>query len=389
MRRLFFISLFFLGTLGLAPATHAVVLSPGPLVDAVETDDVIRVEVLVDSQGEAINAVETAVTYSSQLLELMAVDRGQTIMPLWIEEPQLDLARGRIKLVAGVANGVVTNGAPLATLVFRAKLTGTAIVSLDVQATDVRLNDGIGSPAAVTIRPLSIDIGYPNADTPNLLSPSHPSEARWSTLRDATIRWMPYRELFVSYRLSTNPADLPDEMAEANTGEVTFPALSDGIWYFTLQSRFAGKDWSPVARYQFLIDGTPPLTKVANLALEADSGHWLFSLIGEDSPAGITKTEIRIEQPNPRWWPWRFTGEWQAGVSPFDLGTQLPLGRLTGRLTDAAGNTTSVEFRLGSVQRQQLIILAGVLTMSLLLLVGVVQLTRHRRIRRQRRRQRL
>jgi hypothetical protein len=92
----------------------------------------LRVAILADSNGEAINAVEADLTFPPALLEVAGVDATTgTFLPIVVER-SFDNALGRIRIAGGVPTpGFTGRAGRVATITFRAKAAGSATVTFD------------------------------------------------------------------------------------------------------------------------------------------------------------------------------------------------------------------------------------------------------------------
>lgn len=134
--------------------THAVVVSAVPPTDTIGIQQQFFIDVVVDTEGAPINAVESVVRYTPQTLRLIRIEDGQSIIPLWIESPRDE--SGTISFAGIIPNGYAGTIDPfdrervlpgvLVRLVFEAVAAGTATVSTDATVTS---NDGQGTAQAL------------------------------------------------------------------------------------------------------------------------------------------------------------------------------------------------------------------------------------------------
>src|SRR5689334_18280193 len=99
----YFILSLIVGLSWLPTASHAATPSiqlVGP-VGVVRSGETVTVEVRATSAGQTINAVNLHLVYSHIALELVSVQKNQTIWPLWPEEPSWNNQLGQVSLVAG------------------------------------------------------------------------------------------------------------------------------------------------------------------------------------------------------------------------------------------------------------------------------------------------
>lgn len=126
--------------------------------------DTFNLEIRIDPQLEYINAVKVDLNFDSNLLEARDFDSEDSILSFWIEESDLKTANqeGKISFSGGIPGGFNGKfiGTPfqanlLAKIKFKVKKecsisTTTSICFLE--SSEVRLNNGRGSKAHLTIK---------------------------------------------------------------------------------------------------------------------------------------------------------------------------------------------------------------------------------------------
>jgi len=149
-------------------------------------DTVVMSVRVTPDRDECVNAIDGVIEYDPQI-QPVDISRGQSIMPLWVEEPTIDRANNRITFAGGIPNGYCGRipGDPRLTnevlkIVFQ--VPGTRISFGDESPTStvrfsdltvVYLNDGRG-----TLAPLRTNQAVLNVGT----SPSEQVRNEWSTL---------------------------------------------------------------------------------------------------------------------------------------------------------------------------------------------------------------
>jgi hypothetical protein len=104
-----------------------------------------QVDVVLNTEGEAINAIEGRVVFPNNLLEVKEVREGNSIVSLWVERPRL--AQSQIPFAGIIPGGYKGNNGLLLTIIFTAKEPGQGTVEL--QNLKALLNDGQGTATAV------------------------------------------------------------------------------------------------------------------------------------------------------------------------------------------------------------------------------------------------
>ncbi len=110
--------------------------------------DEFLVTILVDSEGESINAFEGRVVFPEELVEFKGIREQGSIVNLWITEPPH---------FSGLTPGGYRGQGVLFSLIFQAKAQGAG--SIGIEEGRVLLNDGQATPAALEIShfPFSVE----------------------------------------------------------------------------------------------------------------------------------------------------------------------------------------------------------------------------------------
>ncbi len=117
------------------------------------------VAVLLDTQGDEINADGGSVTFPGDLVEFLGASDAGSIVSFWIEPPAL---RGGVVTFSGITPGAFNGHRGLLfTLEFRAKKAGAGMIGI-VDAKTLR-NDGTGMSASVVVSSLSLRVSPPAA----------------------------------------------------------------------------------------------------------------------------------------------------------------------------------------------------------------------------------
>ncbi len=157
---------FVLGLFLCALPAQAATLYIDPPQPTLNRGDAVTLAVRVDTDeaaGECINAIDGVITYSDGI-NPVDISLGESILPVWVEQPTIDKENRRITFAGGIPNGYCgrVEGDPrltnvIAELVFRApgltvggdEPNNTASVSFAPE-TNVYLNDGFGSIAPLS-----------------------------------------------------------------------------------------------------------------------------------------------------------------------------------------------------------------------------------------------
>jgi hypothetical protein len=141
-KRLFLVIFFFL-FFYCASTAQAASMYFYPASKTVNVGDIIKVSVVVNTAGEAINNAEANISFPSEMLDVASISKG-SVFSLWVEEPSFSNAAGTVSFNGGVPTpGYNGSAGTLLSITFRAKKAGTASVYFAAGA--VRANDGIGT----------------------------------------------------------------------------------------------------------------------------------------------------------------------------------------------------------------------------------------------------
>lgn len=379
----YFFALGLLVALGVWPpsAVSAAVLFPSPPVVTAAPGTTFPVSILLNSEGENINVVEATLTYPTDLLEVIELSRGSSFLSLWAEAPSVDAAQGTVHFVGGRPNGNVVYNAPALTITFYAKGRGEARLTIDPDRSGVYRNDGVGTKTSLATQPATVTLATPDSLTPRPTSPTHPDQSRWYQSRDLIMRWPVAPQLFSSFQLSRDPGAEPDELADETNGQVYYPSLTNGPWYFTLKQRLANDVWSPVARYRVMVDATPPEPFDVTVAQDQTSGQQLLVFGPTDATSGIARTEVQLVRQRSRWLPFVTTEDWRTAEHFLALGYAPFTGKAVVRAFDLAGNVREATYVApGFTERRwQVLVLPAAAIVVLFVLEMIILRPRRRR----------
>jgi hypothetical protein len=164
--RLLFLLVFF----SLACEVKAATLYFDPNETDISPGSSITVAIRLDTdENECINVIDGVLSYPENI-NLVDYSLGNSILPIWVQEPIIDKKNRRITFAGGIPNGYCgrIDGDPKLTnvileLVFQAPGFQIGVSDSDPMAvinfspeTKVLLNDGFGTPAKLTTLPANI-----------------------------------------------------------------------------------------------------------------------------------------------------------------------------------------------------------------------------------------
>lgn len=148
-----------LSALFAAPSAFAATAELAPASASVSVGDTFTLTLYANSD-QAINAITASLSFPTDLLSVVSLNKTTSAFTLWVQEPNYSNSAGTIDLSGIVPDPGVTGRARALVIKLRAKGAGTATVRFASAAT--LANDGQGTnilsgtvPATITISPAS------------------------------------------------------------------------------------------------------------------------------------------------------------------------------------------------------------------------------------------
>ncbi len=109
-----------------------------------------RVVIVLDTQGEAVNAVEGHFAFDPEKFSIEAIDDGGSVVDLWIAPPAYSNETGSVDFSGIIPGGIATARGTIATIIIVPKLTGT-FSGFSLITARALLNDGQGTAAKLSV----------------------------------------------------------------------------------------------------------------------------------------------------------------------------------------------------------------------------------------------
>ena len=145
-----------------------------PVSKEVNLNDTFLVNIRIDNEGECINAVDVKIAYDNKAIGAVDFSRGESVLTLWVEAPTIDHSAGIISFSGGIPGGYCGRivGDPglsniLGKIAFSTsghRIEGSPgdVAQVEIlPSSKVLLNDGLGTPADLTLDGASFTIGTP------------------------------------------------------------------------------------------------------------------------------------------------------------------------------------------------------------------------------------
>ena len=312
--------------------------------------NIFTINVLVNTEGIAINNAEATINFPTNFLEIVSLSKSGSIFSLWVEEPTFSNSVGTLSFNGGLPTpGFNGTAGKLLNIVFRAKKEGSA--SLIFSSAAVRANDGFGTDVLQTksqaqfnliseekvVQPLPPAVGIPGA--PEIVSTTHPDSDKWYSNNAPEFSWdVPDDVTAVKLLIGRLPIATPTVLYTPPISEKKIEEeMPDGEYYF--HARFKNKyGWGAIAHRKVLIDTQPPEPFKIEVKEGKETTNPQSTLYFEtiDEMSGIDHYEIKIDEGDM--FPIKIE---DIKHNPFKMPVQAP-GRhaIIVKAVDKAGNET-------------------------------------------------
>ncbi len=300
----------------LSPAiTLAASLSVSPSTGVYTSGSTFTSRIVVNTNGQSINAAEGTIKFNPQELTVVSVDRSNSIFNLWVSEPTFSNTAGTISFSGGLPSGYKGSSGSIFNITFRTKNSGNAKVSITSGA--VLANDGMGtnvlstmggaaytiSPVATTPVPEEIEYVAPanTPATPKIISKTHPDPSKWYQANDASLNWdIPSDVISLRTSLDTNPTSIPTKVYEDPISSIDLEDLPEGESYFHIQFK-NNEGWGKVAHYRLAIDTEKPSNFEISLEENSDLANpvQVLKLNPTDDTTDVKRYIVKLNNQDP------------------------------------------------------------------------------------------
>lgn len=350
--------------------------------------DTFTMGVVVGTGGEAINAGQATISYSSDNLEVVGVSSSGSVFSLWPKPPSA--AGGVISFTGGVPTpGYNGNGSAIS-VTFKAKAAGTGYAK--VSGGQLLLNDGAGTnilsgygSASYTINssepapapapapsepeptappepeeePEEEKIIIPTPKAPIVSSETHPDQGTWYLNKEITLNVKAQEHVIgYSYELDRKKGTVPDEKPEGSDRKINMEYPGEGQWYFHIRAQ-SGTGWSKTTHFQINIDTIAPLDFFVKLESESHSRNHTPTIFfkASDTGSGINRYIVIVDDIIIATFPyingdevgytipWLGYGEHSITVCAFDMAGNMSSSTIN---IDVLEHEPGIGFWLGS-----------------------------------------
>lgn len=277
------------------------------------------VTVRVNTEGQAINAVQGSIVFDSQKAEVTSISKSGSIFNLWTQEPTYSNTDGTIEFEGGLPSPGYSGAAgSIITISFKTKTATTvngytdinlvsgAILANDGQGTNILTNLGKLSLTVTPINGSSAPATTPSASgttttsatvtagLPDVSSSTHTDQTKWYSNNSPAFSWeVPSGVSAVSYLITDKASSNPGPNSDGLNNHVSFSGISDGTHYLHVKFKRNGV-WGPIAHFKFNIDTTAPEDFNIEAANLSDNAQPSITFETTDKLSGIEHYEIKV-----------------------------------------------------------------------------------------------
>lgn len=137
-----------------ASAVHAAQLNLHSETRELGINQQFQVDLVLDTEGELVNAIEGKISFPVELLEFKEISDGSSIVNLWIEKPEHK--NGEVEFAGITPGGYSGESGLIFTMFFETKQKGIGTIKiLDARSL---LNDSFGTEAKLQIKNYEVNI---------------------------------------------------------------------------------------------------------------------------------------------------------------------------------------------------------------------------------------
>lgn len=253
------------------------------------------VSIYLDTEGESINALDIFLQFPPEKLQMVSPATGNSIVGVWTSQPRFNNQDGTVRLQGGVPRGINVSRGLVATLTFRARGVGNAVIKFGAES-KILANDGRGTDVLEQTQNGVFELNLPPPLGPNVVSPTHPNQSIWYQARTVILNWAPDDEVGgYSYILNDIPIDSPDNISEGSKESISYKDLVDGRYFFHIKALRDGS-WGGVTHFAIKIDSTPPAKFPIEIIPGARTSRAqpVIQFGTSDSGSGLQRYEVKI-----------------------------------------------------------------------------------------------
>lgn len=311
---------------GITDQVEAAIFRISPQAKNFGIGEEFYIDVKINTEDSSVNAAQTIVGFSSDLVKFVSAEKSNSIFNFWLEEPVVLEGGSGVKFIGGTQKGISGSALQVLRLKFKTLRVGQAKFGFSDAA--ITASDGKGTNVLTTTEESTVTIGTKVVDTstasvsgeviekvtrvpvqslvlpekPRVRVPLYPDETKWYNIfGDVVAFWdLPNDVIQVYTKLSQNKdTSVGTKETELFNGKNFGVIPKEGIWYIRVQYK-NNRGLSDLAYYQINIDTTTPLPFEISADREtSDNPAPEISYGTSDSLSGIRDYSIYIDGADP------------------------------------------------------------------------------------------
>lgn len=266
------------------------------------------VDIVVNNNTDAINAVSALLSFPSDALQVVSVSKTGSFITLWAEEPAFSNEKGTVSLEGVALNpGFNKTSGKVLSVTFKAKQAGN--VSVAVKSGQVLANDGNATDVLKTTGSAFIYINEEEAESvvapvvketvvAAITSPTHPDSTKWYGRRDASFEWKVASSVTAVRTLySEKESGTPTKVYDPPVSNRSFTVDADGVYYMHVQFKNGISGWGGISHYKFQIDSQAPESLKASFpdGVVTTNQTPTVLILAEDKLSGIAMITMSVD----------------------------------------------------------------------------------------------
>lgn len=292
---LLFLFFIFVGFFSFFAVTHAAVLSITPPTGTFTVGSTFEVSVYLNTENQTINAIQTAISFPPDKLQLVSPSTGKSVIGVWTAQPTVNNQSGRVDLQGGVPGGINVSNGLITTLTFRVKAVGSAAIRF-LDDSKILLHDGRGSNVLNNTSNGIFELVLPPPAGPLVVSETHNDQSQWYKNKNVFLSWQADSEVEgYSYEMSDDPAGLPDDVLDSSKTSVSYREVVDGVHYFHIKA-LRGGTWGGTTHFAIKIDSTEPADFPIKIipSTRTTRRQPIFDFNSTDENSGLSHYELKM-----------------------------------------------------------------------------------------------
>lgn len=298
-----------IGLFAYTDVTNAASLKINPNTGVYTVGKPFVVQVLVTTDGKAVNAADGQLTFNPKELSVVSASRSSSIFNLWTEEPTFSNAAGTISFGGGSPTGYKGVSGTVVSVTFNPLAAGTPKVNF--KSGSVLAADGLGTNVLSSMSGGTFTVMAPTsnpepeyvapANTPKapvVTSSTHPDQMLWYGEKNAELAWsVPAGVKAVRTLVDSEPSTIPTIVYDEPITLKTVKDLSEGISYFHIQFKNA-EGWGKVTHYKLAVDTEKPSSFTIAGNEDGEANQHILTFTTEDT-SPITEYKIQVDGKDP------------------------------------------------------------------------------------------